>query len=193
MWHKKGAMAPYKTRRPPPPLDRKRLEEMAVRYVGRYATSKAKLKSYLARKIRERGWEATSEPDLDSLAQRFAELGYVDDAAFALANAQSLTSRGFGRRRIDERLRQAGIGEEDGAGAREHAERESVDAAIRFAKRRRIGPFAVTIPDPKQREKALSAMTRAGHSFALARVITGLAPGSKVDHDELRDRAGIHC
>ena len=39
-----------------PPLDEAGLNELALAYVARYATSRAKLLAYLARKLRERGW-----------------------------------------------------------------------------------------------------------------------------------------
>lgn len=184
-------MAPAKPRRQLTPLDRPRLEEMAIRYVGKYATTRAKLRAYLGRKIRERGWAGDEDADLEGLAQRLADLGYVNDRAFALAKAQSLTSRGFGKRRVDERLRVAGIGDEEGAEARSLAEGESVESALCFAQRRKLGPFAEAAPDPKQREKALAAMVRAGHPFALARAITALAPGAEVDRNLLRERIGL--
>lgn len=184
-------MAPPRSRRPRPPLDAKRLEELALRYVGRYATSRAKLTAYLARKVRERGWSEGAEPQLDAIARRFSELGYVDDAAYALAKSQALTGRGFGKRRVEEKLRFDGIGEEDGSAAREHADGEAVAAAIRFARRRRIGPFAAEAADPRRREKAIAAMVRAGHSFALSRAIAGISPGSEIDEEELREHAGL--
>ncbi len=191
MWHKNGAMARSGAPRPRPPLDDKALEELALRYVGKYATTRAKLAGYLARKVRERGWDGSREPDFDGLASRFSELGYVDDAAFALAKSRALSSRGYGKRRVDQKLRQAGIGEEDGAAAREHAEREAVVAAMRFAERRKIGPFASRGADPRAREKAIGAMVRAGHSFALARAIADWPAGTPIDPGELADRAGV--
>lgn len=184
-------MAPPRPPRRPRPLDSKRLQELALRYVGRYATTRAKLRAYLVRKVRERGWSESTEPDLDRLADRFVELGYVDDAAFALSKAQSLSSRGYGRRRLDEKLRLAGIGEEDGAEARGHADARAVDSALRFAERRRIGPYAASAADPRQREKAIAAMVRAGHPFGLARAIAELGPGASVDLDELRRQSRI--
>jgi regulatory protein len=185
-------MAPPATHGRRPALDQKRLEELALRYVGRYATTQAKLRSYLARKLRERGWDGEREPDLDALARRFSELGYVDDAAYALAKSQALTGRGYGKRRLADKLRLAGVGDEDAAGAREHADAHAIDAAIRFAQRRRIGPFAAAAPaDPRQRDKAIAAMVRAGHSFDLARAIAGLLPGADVDLDALREQARI--
>jgi regulatory protein len=168
-----------------PPLDRKRLEELALRYVGRYATTRAKLRSYLARKLRERGWGEDSAPDLEGLAARFAELGYVDDAAFALNKSQALSARGYGKRRLIDKLRIAGVAEDDGVAARDHADAEALEAALRFARRRRIGPFAAAVPDPKQREKAIAAMVRGGHSFALSRAIADLSPGTEADRDAL--------
>jgi regulatory protein len=180
-------MASRKPRRPPPPLDSGRLQELAIHYVGRFATTRAKLRTYLARKIRERGWEG-APPDLEALAERLAGLGYIDDAAYALGKSRSLTARGYGKRRLADQLRVAGVAEADSAAASEHAETEAVAAAVRFAKRRRIGPFAVRAPDPREREKAVAAMIRAGHPFRLARALADLEPGAEVDCQELSGR-----
>ena len=164
---------------------------MALRYVGRFATSRKKLLTYLARKLRERGWGGAEEPDLEALASRFRELGYVDDAAYALSKSRALASRGYGKRRLDQTLRLAGIGEEEGAAARDHADSRAVEAALRFAERRGIGPFAASPADSAEREKAIAAMVRAGHSFALARTIAEWPRDAAVDVDEIADRAGL--
>ena len=179
-------------RRPLPPLDDQRLGELALRYVGRFATTRAKLRTYLARKIRERGWGGAREPDLAGIADRFAAQGYIDDAAFALGKSAALTGRGYGRRRVLDALRVAGVEEPDRVAAREHAETEALSAALRFAQRRRIGPFAVSpLRDPRERQKALAAMIRAGHDFPLARAILDLAPGADIDFDGLAERARL--
>ena len=63
-------------------------------------------------------------------------------------------------------------------------------AALRFAKRRRLGPFAAAmVGDPKEREKALGAMVRAGHGFGLARAVIALPPGADIDIEELSESA----
>jgi regulatory protein len=174
------------------PLDESRLNELALRYVGRYSTTRAKLRSYLARKVRERGWKGAREPDLVRIADRFAEQGYVDDAAYALAKSEALTGRGYGKRRVLEKLHAAGVEEDDGEWALEHADAEAVAAALRFARRRRLGPFAAqAVRDPKEREKVLAAMVRAGHSFGLALAIIALAPGVDIDEEELSERARL--
>src|SRR4051812_35049568 len=181
-------MAPPSARKARLPLDAARLNELALAYVGRFSTTRAKLRIYLARKVRERGWAGDREPDLEGIAARFAERGYIDDAAYALAKSQSLADRGFGKRRLVEKLRAAGIDEADSVPAREHADSEALAAALRFAERRRLGPFAAApFRDPRDREKALAAIVRAGHSFAIAREIVALPPGSEIDRAELAE------
>jgi regulatory protein len=191
-WHKKGVNAHRKPRRALPPLDSSKLDALALTYVGRFATTRAKLRAYLARKLRERGWDGAGEPDLEAIAERLAGHGYIDDAGYALAKSRALTGRGYGKRRVVTALRVAGVEEEDGAGARDLADTQAVAAALRFAERRRLGPFArKRADDPREREKALAAMVRAGHSFALARAIVELAPGAEIDSDDLAERSGL--
>ena len=181
-------MQSRRLRKPRPPLDGAKLEELALAYVGRFATTRAKLASYLKRKLRERGWKGEREPPVEAIVERFAASGYIDDAAYALAKSRSLASRGYGAARLKQSLRAAGIGEDDGTPALELAGAEAVGAALRFAERRRIGPFADRKPDSKGRERALAAMIRAGHGFGLARAIIDLAPGAEVDPAELAER-----
>ena len=184
MWHKHGVT---RQRRPRPPLDSRQLEELALRYVGRFATSRKRLQIYLQRKLKERGWEGEQEPPVGAVVERLAALGYVDDAAFALARARSLGARGFGPRRLAGALAQAGIEEDDAEPAMQCSNDESADAILRFARRRRIGPFADSAADRPTREKWLGAMVRAGHEFALARKIANCAPGSPPSAEDLTD------
>ncbi|MEO6225860.1 MAG: RecX family transcriptional regulator [Sphingomicrobium sp.] len=175
------------SRRPRPPLDDAQLRDLGLSYVGRFATSRAKLRDYLRRKIRERGWSGAEQPDLEALADRFAASGYVDDSAFALGKARSLASRGYGKQRLMGQLRAAGIEEDHGAAARDHADDQAVTAAVRFAERKRIGPFGRGPADRKDQEKAIAAMVRAGHGFALARAIGSLPPGAPIDPEALAE------
>ena len=173
-----------------PPLDQASLRELALAYVGRFATTRAKLRSYLRRKVRERGWCGEAEPDLDALAEGFARQGYIDDSGYALTKSRALTSRGYGKRRLKEALMAAGIEDEDRQAALDYAQGEAIRAALRFAERRRIGPYAADRLDPKERSKAIAAMVRGGHSFDLARAIAGMDPGAPVDAEELAHRHG---
>ena len=170
-------------RRTRPPLDATALEQAALFYSGRYATSRARLRDYLLRKLRERGWAGGAAPPVDALIERMAALGYVDDRAFAAARAAALGRRGYGARRVEGALRAAGIDEADAADAREAAREGAWQAALRFAERKRIGPFAAAAADRPARDKAFAAMLRAGHPADLARRVVAARPGEIPDPD----------
>ncbi|KMS60184.1 regulatory protein RecX [Novosphingobium barchaimii LL02] len=167
-------------RKGPPPLNPVRLEELALAYVARFATTQAKLRLYLQRKARERGWDGDDANGgevfgaLEELVGRYAEKGYVDDAAWAKMKAGSLLRRGYGARRVGEALGQAGVNEDLRAEQRPGLG-EQRRAALVLARRRRFGPFAVqrgdSEVDPKLHDKQLAAMLRAGHPLDIARRI----------------------
>ncbi len=176
-------MRPGTQKRPRRPLDRQGLERLALFYAGRYATTRARLLDYLRRKLRERGWEDAGTPDIEALADRFAERGYVDDAAFAAARASALQRRGFGERRVNQALRHAGIGEKDARSAMEDMPDKALETALRFARRKRIGPYAPGEADRESRRKAFAAMMRAGHSAEVVRRVFSLSPEEAEDQD----------
>lgn len=168
-----------KRQRAPNPLDADGLERLALHYCGRFATTRAKLATYLARKIGERGWAGERPADVAGLVARIADLGYVDDRLYAEARGAALGRRGYGARRVGQALTGAGIAEEDRAPAAETAAAEAWPRALAFARRRRIGPFAAAPADRAAREKQLAAFVRAGHPFDLARRIVDTAPGGE--------------
>lgn len=155
-------------RRPPRPLDSARLEELALAYVARFATSAAKLEGYLARKLRERGWEGDGAAPVPALVERFVRNGYIDDLAYARMKSSSLLRRGYGERRVGQALHAAGIDEEvrDEVRAGEAAQRR---AALAMAQKRGFGPFGRNELDRALREKQIAAMLRAGHRLDSAR------------------------
>jgi regulatory protein len=171
-------------KKPRPPLDQGSLEQLALHYVGRYATTRAKLRNYLARKVRERGWEPDRQPPLAELAEKFSDLGYIDDASFAAARARSLSQRGYGARRVDQALHAAGIDEQDGREAREIAATRAWESALAFARKRRIGPFAETVEDRDKKRKLTAAMLRAGHGYDVVRRLVDAEPGIVPDPTE---------
>ncbi|MBM3596385.1 MAG: hypothetical protein FJX31_11655, partial [Alphaproteobacteria bacterium] len=127
-----------RARRPPAPLDPTRLEELALAYVARFASSRAKLEAYLARKLRERGWDSACPPQVAELAERFVAAGYIDDEAYARSKAGSLMRRGYGMRRVGQALGAAGIASEVREKiAPDEAERRA--AALTLARKRSFG------------------------------------------------------
>ncbi|MXO65266.1 regulatory protein RecX [Altericroceibacterium endophyticum] len=171
-------------KRAPRPLNREKLEEMALAYVARFATSAAKLERYLKRKLRERGWEDEAEdyPDVSGLVARYVDQRFVDDEAYAQAKSGSLLRRGYGARRVAQALGEAGIAEN----LREEVapdEAQRRRAALALARKRRFGPFhqnwrdgdddedEAPALDRAVREKQIAAMLRAGHSLDMARTV----------------------
>lgn len=167
-------------RRPIPPLDAASLERLALRYVERFATTRGKLAAYLLRKIRERGWDG-DPADPAAIAERFAEMGYVNDRLFAEAKASAMARRGLGARRVSEALRHAGIVGEDAEAVAPQVAARRGETLVAFARRRRIGPFAAQSADHALVVKQVAAMVRAGHAPDLAWKIARLAPGDSVD------------
>ncbi len=161
---------PPSSRRAPPPYDSATLERAALDYAARYATTRAKLTAYLRRKLRERGWDGDGAPPVEALVARFAERGYVDDRGFAAARTDALLRRGYGGRRIDSALRAAGIDADVAGAMTERIDGEAEAAAMRYARRKRIGPYAApeTTVDRAMRSRWVAAMARAGHAMDVA-------------------------
>ena len=101
-----------RVKRVKPPLTEAKLRDLALHYAARFATTGARVESYLIRKIRERGLAEDADGrtvmvDIPALVARLVELGYVDDDAYARMRARDLGARGYGARRVDESLRDA--------------------------------------------------------------------------------------
>lgn len=161
------------------PLDPQKLRDLALGYVGRFATTRAKLAQYLSRKLRERGWAEDAPADVQALVERLAELGYVDDAMWAESKARSMGRRGLGERRVRAAVQFAGVAEPDRDGAEAVIASERLDAAWRFAERKRFGPFApAPVVDRAQRDRVFAAFLRAGHDSGTIRRILDLPPGA---------------
>lgn len=160
--------------REPRPIDAAQLQELALGYAARYATTAVKLRRYLTRKLRERSWTPADPPDLDALVTRLVDLGYVNDRVYAASKQRDLAGRGFGAGRVRGALAAAGVSRDDVTAVlapEDAAPADPYEPAIAFARRRRFGPFARdgATADPARRNRELAAMARAGHGFDVAR------------------------
>ena len=192
LWHKHGMVkSARRSDRPRKPLDAARLDELALAYVARFATSRTKLSRYLLRKIGENNWDGPGEARAacETIVAKMERLGFVDDKQYAVMRGAAMTRRGLGLRRVKAQLWVDGIDEADAGDAVEAAEDAALSAALGFARRRRFGPYAVAlVTDPAQRERQVAAFLRAGHSLGLARRILATAPD---DLAALDDEAGL--
>jgi regulatory protein len=87
-------------KRPPQPLDREKLLNVALRALGGRAHSSGELREKLRRR-------AQSAEDLDAVLAKLKEAGYLDDRRFAEAYAAArLQDQGLGKMRVLRDLRQ---------------------------------------------------------------------------------------
>lgn len=164
------------------PLDAAGLDALALAYVARFATSRAKLARYLVRKIGEAEWTdgVDAAAACAAAVAKMERLGFVDDRQYAGMRGQAMTRRGLGVRRVKAQLFVDGIDAGDAVEAVEAAEASALASALGYARRRRFGPFAAdAITDPARRERQVAAFARAGHAPALARRILAVGPGDE--------------
>lgn len=160
-------MPPSRYDRRPRPLDPSSLHALAIRYVGRFATTRARLSNYLKRKVVERGWADDSAPPIGAIADHCVEAGYVDDRAYAEAKSRSLARRGYGYRRVEAALHHSGIARETTESLRPDDD-SAFESAQNFARKRRIGRFGLVPADQSLARRQFAAMVRAGHNPQLA-------------------------
>ena len=142
------------------------LREAALSHLARYATTSAGLVRVLDRRIdrwaRAAGPEREQIRDAKTIARtvvaKLAELGAVDDAAFALSRARSLTRTGRSRRAIAAHLAERGIAPETAAASLPTDAETELAAAVAFTLRRRIGPFRRAPVDQAGRMRELGML-----------------------------------
>ena len=162
------------------------LDQIALDYLARFATSRKRVEDMLARRIRKSAHFHGDDPAplLAAVPVVIAKLErnrFLDDESFAGMKAASLTRRGTSRRQVGAKLAQLGIEADARAKAIDGLAEEFGDAeeaaAIAYAKRRRLGRYrARHIAGEQRQEQAkrdLAAMARAGFGFDLARRVLG--------------------
>ena len=173
--------------------DRAELRAAALSYLARYASTQGALTRVLDKRIetwarkagsryeigeQDRATVAAAVTAAKALAREvvatMAQAGAVDDAAYAETRANSLRRAGRSHRAVAAALGAKGVDRET---VRNVLENESVGgqaaeltAAIRLARKRRIGPFrAGEAPDPAGQNKELAILARAGFAQPTAR------------------------
>lgn len=153
------------------------LEKSALFYLERYATSVENLRRNLLRKVRRSAEEHATDPEagaeaVEALLARFQRSGLLDDRVYAQGRCQALLRQGLSLRGIRMRLRGKGVPAEIVDAALEELEEEhtspDLDAAVAYARKRRIGPYRLQTARVENRERDLAALGRRGFSFGIA-------------------------
>lgn len=149
----------------------------AYRYLERYATTELNLEFILSRKVERilNDNQLSSEKREDiakwikKIVQSMVDNGIVNDRLFAESRARSLIQLGNSLSVIQNKLRAKGVPQKiiDDVLKLKKEENPNINrlSAIRYAKKRRFGPFR--IKDKNDAEtKELAAMARAGFAYS---------------------------
>lgn len=185
--------APRKFKKPTPT----RLANIALHYLSRYAASEASLRRVLENrvrraKMRDEDFAADHEAheklkeSINQIVEKHVASGVIDDKAYAQMKVRSLRRSGGSARKISMKLQQKGIKPKLVDEALENVLEEDPtqteeNAALAFAKRRRLGAFRSKLSlermseekKAKLKEKDYATMARAGFSFDIIRDVLG--------------------
>ena len=200
---------PRREREAPPAPTREALHEAALGYLAKSAATASSVRKTLERRITS--WAKKAEKaggDAEAIGadvarakeaaalvlERLREVGLVDDAKFAAARARSLSRGGRSRRAITAHLTARGVSSTLVREAVPQDRGTELDAAIAFARKKRLGPFARPRDEDEDvsaderraaKRKALGAMARAGFDFDVSE--RALAMDLDTAEDRLRD------
>jgi regulatory protein len=154
------------------------LENAALHYLARFASSGENLRRLLLRKVARSASTHGTDPEagaaaVEALLRRLRQAGLLDDRLYAEARARSLGRRGISTRFIRARLMAKGVDAETAGAALAALAEETADpeltAAAALARRRRLGPYRPAADRAANRTRDLAALARAGFAYDLAR------------------------
>jgi regulatory protein len=181
-------------RRPVKPVTPQSLENAALRYLERFASSTASLRRVLMRRVLRAAETHGTDPQegaqwVEALLARYIRSGLLNDETYARLRSESLHRRGASTRAIAQKLAAKGIDRDDTDKALERL-REDVGAnldlaaALALAKRRRLGPYRRPDSRAAHRDKDLAALGRAGFGYEIARRVVDADDPDELSEEE---------
>jgi regulatory protein len=166
----------------PRKITRSYLENAGAYYLERFPASIMQFKKVMGQKI-ERSCKDNPEQErsfclslLDEVVEKFVGLGYLNDNSYAQALLHSLQSRGMSRMRILGTLRTKGVDTELIQSIMPAADAEQErSAALRWAKKKRLGPFCLRVRD-NDMQRGMGSLARAGFGYDIAHWVMSLSP-----------------
>jgi regulatory protein len=161
-----------------------RLKEAALHYLDRYEASVQSVRRVLRRRVErwaQKSGTPVEEGAFEAVEEVIADLrraGLLDDARYAGVKARSLFRGGRSGRSIGAYLAARGvsaevIGEalETRADEVEEGVEPDLEAALRFAQKKRLGRFRPSHLREEKRDRDLAALGRAGFSWHIAKTV----------------------
>ncbi len=178
-----------------------KLANVALFYLSRYAASEVSLRRVLCNKIRraammDKDFSADKETqkilseEIEIIIAKHKKSGVINDTSYAEMKVASLRRSGKSARYIMQFLRQKGVDAdliEQALVPQEDEDPQDIEkaAAVKLARRRRLGPFRKegVKDDPKLRSKEFATLVRAGFSFDVAKKVLGAEPEDFFDEE----------
>ena len=163
--------------RPPTRMTESALANAALFYLSRYATASGNLRRVLMRKVSRSAAHygddpALMKPAVDALVAKYTQSGAIDDTAYADSQVRKLRRRGGSARSIVQKLSAKGVPADIVAETAStlSAGGGDLEAALRLAKRRRLGPFRAA-GRAENRQRDMAVLGRAGFGYHIAATI----------------------
>lgn len=189
---------PQRKRRIPRKATKSHLENAALHYLERFSSSSENLRAVLLRRVRRSAHFHDTDPEegmawVDEIISRFLDSGLLDDRSYAANRVRSLHARGNSRRTILMKLRAKGVDSDlielalESLGQEEDIDLDLI-AALKLAKKRRLGPFHIDGLREERREKDMAALARAGFSYHIAQQVIEADSPEELIADSTVDR-----
>lgn len=179
---------PHKKKRTPRKITSRYLENAALYYLQRYATSVDNLRQVMIRKVKRSCAFHDVAPDafypqIEALLERYVASGLLNDKTYAEGRVGSLRRQGRSRQIILSKLQLKGLAREDIEAALEQIDTETKEdqgmeaefaAALKLARKKKIGNFNLKPEtDPllrrKEQQREMGMLARNGFSFDIAK------------------------
>ena len=190
MSYHKADNAKDKPEKTPRKINPRYLHNSGLYYLERFAASKAHFKEVMCRKSKrscmhhkDQDYDACIKM-VDELADKFEACGLLNDEVYANALAASLRRKGLSTRAAQVKMRNKGISFDQASLALGQLDAQSYEtqedaefaAALKLARKKKIGPYSVVKDQDNQ--KSLGVLARAGFSYDIARCIIDMEPGN---------------
>ncbi len=153
-------------------ITRSRLKNIALYYLKRFESSVANLRQVLQRRVNDYAYQNKDFDKheafawIEELLEEFQRYGYLDDKRYCEMKVKSYVNAGKSPRYIQGKMREKGIGEDIVADILDGQEYDTFEAALKLARKKRIGPFCTDENARKERRaKDIAALCRAGFDY----------------------------
>ena len=169
------------------------LQNVALYYLERYAASAESLRRVLMRRVSKSAYHHDTDPAegaeyVENIITRFKSSGLLDDRIYAEGQIKSLYRQGKSLRIIRGKLRDKGVDGDIVETLLETITGEfqnpDLIAAIKHARRRRLGPYRPSETREDRRQRDMASMARAGFDFGTASMVIDADSVDELDEME---------